>query len=59
MLVLTRRPRESIIIDDDITVTVLEIRGNQVRLGIDAPDEVPVHRQEIWVKIQQEKSNVD
>lgn len=52
MLVLSRKKNESIIINDDITVTVVEIRGDKVRLGIDAPKEVSVHRQEVWEAIQ-------
>jgi len=48
MLVLSRKKNESIVINNDITVTVVEIRGDKVRLGIVAPKEVPVHRQEVW-----------
>lgn len=48
MLVLSRKKNESIVINDDITITVVEIRGHMVRLGIVAPKEVPVHRQEVW-----------
>ena len=48
MLVLSRKKNESIVIDDKITITVVEIRGDQVRLGIVAPKEVPVHRQEVF-----------
>ena len=48
MLVLSRKKNESIIINNDITVTVVEIRGDKVRLGIVAPKEVPVHRQEVF-----------
>lgn len=55
MLILTRRPGESIIINDNITITMLEMRGNQARIGIDAPKEVAVHREEIYLKIQQEQ----
>lgn len=51
MLILTRRIGETIRIDDDIEVTVLGIRGNQVRLGVSAPDSVEVHRQEIYERI--------
>lgn len=47
MLVLTRREGESLVIDNDIKVTVLSIKGNQVRIGIDAPEPVPIHRQEL------------
>ena len=54
MLILTRKLGESITIGDDIKVSVLGIRGRQVRLGIDAPESVVVHREEIYVKIQAE-----
>ena len=55
MLILGRRENESIMIDHDVTVTVLSVKGNQVRLGIDAPKEVEVHREEIYHRIQNEK----
>lgn len=60
MLILTRRIGESIMIGDDTGVTLLGVKGNQVRLGIEAPLDVQVHREEIYEKIQQEKllSNV-
>ena len=51
MLVLSRKKNESIIINNDITVTVVEIRGDKVRLGIVAPKEIPVHRQEVFEAI--------
>jgi carbon storage regulator len=54
MLVLSRHRDESIMIGDDIVVTIVDIRGDKVRLGIDAPTAVPVHRREVWEKINQQ-----
>ena len=60
MLILTRRISESVIIGDNVKITVLGIKGNQVRLGIDAPRDVSVHREEIYNRIQSEgDSNSD
>ena len=55
MLILTRRPGESVKIGDDITITVLAVRGNQLRLGFTAPQNVAVHREEVYQRIQAEK----
>ena len=56
MLVLSRKKNETIIINDTITVTVIEIRGDKVRLGIDAPKDVTVHRREVYEAIQQSQA---
>lgn len=55
MLILTRRVGETINIGDEVQVTVLAIRGNQVRIGVSAPKEIPVHREEIYERIRKEK----
>jgi carbon storage regulator len=52
MLVLSRKKNESIVINNDITIVVVEIRGDKVRLGVEAPKEVPVHRQEVYDAIK-------
>ena len=59
MLILSRRPGESVKIGHDVTVTVLGVRGGQVRLGFTAPHDVAVHRQELYERIQAEKSAGD
>ena len=56
MLILARSEGQSIMIGDDITITFLSRQGRQIRIGIDAPDEVSVHREEVYDRIQQEKA---
>jgi carbon storage regulator len=55
MLILTRRVGETLMVGDDVAVTVLGVKGNQVRIGIKAPNEVPVHREEIYERIKAER----
>ena len=52
MLILTRRVQEALVINDNVTITVLSVKGNQVRLGIDAPRDVEVHREEIYQRVK-------
>ena len=59
MLILTRRVGETLMVGDDVTVTVLGVKGNQVRIGVNAPKDVSVHREEIYQRIQKEKSETD
>jgi carbon storage regulator len=57
MLILTRRAGETVMIGSDITITVLGVKGNQVRIGINAPKDVAVHREEIFERIQSEQAS--
>ena len=57
MLVLSRKKNESIVINDDITIVVVEIRGDKVRLGVEAPKEVPVHRNEVYEAIRRNQQS--
>jgi len=57
MLILTRRVGETLMIGDDVTATVLGVKGNQVRLGINAPNDVSVYREEVYQRIQEEESD--
>ncbi len=56
MLILTRKIGEALMIGEDVTVTVMDVKGNQVRIGISAPKDVAVHREEIFERIKQEKA---
>lgn len=55
MLVLTRKPSEALMLGDEVKITVLEVKGKQVRLGIEAPADVAVHRQEVYLRIEAEQ----
>ena len=59
MLVLSRKKNESIIINDDITIVVVEIRGDKVRLGVEAPKEIPVHRNEVYEAIRRNQGQAN
>lgn len=59
MLILTRRVGETLMVGDQVTVTVLGVKGNQVRIGVNAPRDVAVHREEIYQRIQDEKTGTD
>jgi carbon storage regulator len=59
MLILTRRAGETVMIGSDVTITVLGVKGNQVRIGINAPRDIAVHREEIYERIQSEKNAQD
>jgi carbon storage regulator len=59
MLILTRRVGETLMIGDNVTITVLGVKGNQVRLGVNAPKDVSVHREEIYQRIQREHDDED
>lgn len=59
MLILTRRIGETLMVGDNVSITVLGVKGNQVRIGVNAPKDVSVHREEIYQRIQREKGKAD
>lgn len=59
MLILTRRVGETLMVGDEVSITVLGVKGNQVRIGINAPKDVPVHREEIYQRIKNEEKSSD
>lgn len=59
MLILTRKVGESLLIGDDVSITILNVRGNQVKIGVNAPKNVSVHREEIYQRIKQATDNKD
>ena len=58
MLILSRKTGEKLMIGDDVELTILGIKGNQVRVGVSAPKDVPVHREEVYLRIQNEKQDI-
>jgi carbon storage regulator len=59
MLILSRKTGEKLMIGDDVELTILGIKGNQVRVGVSAPKEIPVHREEVYLRIQNEKQELE
>ena len=57
MLIITRRAGQKVMLGDDVSINVIEIAGNNVRLGIEAPKEIPVYREEIWLAVKQENES--